>query len=354
MSLCLSGSKINFLHHQDTKTQRKLAEKLSLLSITQIGGNPSITVLSNGNSLPTATILGNGGRTIPTTVIANDATGEDKLTVATFNVENLDPGDGSGKFTSLANAIVNNLKSPDIISLEEVQDNNGATNDSVVDGNLTYQTLIDAIAAAGGPTYEYRQINPVDDQDGGEPGGNIRVGFLFNPNRVDFVDRPGGTSASDRIQGFEKNDTISGLGGNDILEGDAGNDKLYGEAGNDRIYAGQGNDQIYGGNGDDVIYAEAGNNKIDSGSGFDTVFSGSGRDTFVLAAGEGFDLIENFAFRQDRIELSGLRFADLTITQGTGADANNTLISVTSTGDLLASLIGVQVNTVTSSVFTIV
>ncbi len=74
----------------------------------------------------------------------------------------------------------------------------------------------------------------------------------------------------------------------------------------------------------------------------------------MLAAGEGFDLIENFAFRQDRIELSGLRFADLTITQGTGADANNTLISVTSTGDLLASLIGVQVNTVTSSVFTIV
>jgi hypothetical protein len=66
------------------------------------------------------------------------------------------------------------------------------------------------------------------------------------------------------------------------------------------------------------------------------------------------DIISLFAFRQDRIELSGLRFADLTITQGTGADANNTLISVTSTGDLLASLIGVQVNTVTSSVFTIV
>ncbi len=25
---------------------------------------------------------------------------------------------------------------------------------------------------------------------------NIRVGFLFNPNRVNFVDRPGGTSTS--------------------------------------------------------------------------------------------------------------------------------------------------------------
>ncbi|OKH52150.1 hypothetical protein NIES2101_16075 [Calothrix sp. HK-06] len=111
-----------------------------------------------------------------------------QLTVATFNVENLDPGDGAAKFNELAAAITNNLRSPDIVSLEEIQDNNGATNDSVVDASVTFQTLINSIAAAGGPTYEFRQINPVDDQDGGEPGGNIRVGFLFNPNRVDFVE----------------------------------------------------------------------------------------------------------------------------------------------------------------------
>ncbi|WP_199328239.1 choice-of-anchor I family protein [Cylindrospermum sp. FACHB-282] len=119
-----------------------------------------------------------------------------QLTVATFNVENLNPGDSATKFNNLASQIVNNLKSPDIITLEEIQDNNGATNDSVVDANTTYQTLIDAIVAAGGPTYEYRQINPVDDQDGGQPGGNIRQGFLFNPSRVSFVDIAGGTSTS--------------------------------------------------------------------------------------------------------------------------------------------------------------
>ncbi|MGF1990511.1 MAG: putative Ig domain-containing protein [Nostoc sp. ZfuVER08] len=119
-----------------------------------------------------------------------------QLTIATFNVENLDPNDSASKFNNLANSIVNNLKSPDIISLEEIQDNNGPTNDSVVDASVTFQKLIDTIAAAGGPTYEYRQINPVDDTNGGEPGGNIRVGFLFNPNRVSFVDRPGGTSTS--------------------------------------------------------------------------------------------------------------------------------------------------------------
>ncbi|MEH1863566.1 MAG: SdiA-regulated domain-containing protein [Nostoc sp.] len=120
----------------------------------------------------------------------------DQLTVATFNVENLDPSDGATKFNNLASRIVNNLKSPDIISLEEIQDNNGATNNGVVDASTTFQTLINAIAAAGGPTYQYRQIDPVNGTNGGEPGGNIRVGFLFNPTRVNFVDRPGGTSTS--------------------------------------------------------------------------------------------------------------------------------------------------------------
>ncbi|MBD2303749.1 Ig-like domain-containing protein [Nostoc sp. FACHB-190] len=134
----------------------------------------------------------------------------DQLTVATFNVENLDPGDGATQFANLANRIVNNLRSPDIISLEEIQDNNGAINDSVVDASVTFQTLIDAIAQAGGPTYEYRQINPVDDTNGGEPGGNIRVGFLFNPNRVSFVDRPGGGSTTNiSVTNVDGNPTLS-------------------------------------------------------------------------------------------------------------------------------------------------
>jgi uncharacterized protein len=122
---------------------------------------------------------------------------ETELSVATFNVENLHPLSPPTKFAELAGLIVNNLKSPDVIGLEEVQDNNGPTNDSTTDANLTLTALIAAIAAAGGPTYEYRQINPVDDQDGGEPGGNIRVAFLFRTDRgVQFVDRPGGGSTT--------------------------------------------------------------------------------------------------------------------------------------------------------------
>jgi hypothetical protein len=120
---------------------------------------------------------------------------DNEIVVATYNVENLDPSDGS--FARHAALIVNNLRSPDLIAIEEIQDNNGAVNDSVTDASVTWNALIAAIQAAGGPVYEYRQIDPVDDQDGGEPGGNIRVGFLFRTDRgLEFIDRPGGDSTT--------------------------------------------------------------------------------------------------------------------------------------------------------------
>jgi hypothetical protein len=120
-----------------------------------------------------------------------------EVVVGTYNVENLDPGDGPAAFERHANLIVNNLRSPDILAIEEIQDNDGATNSPSPDASVTWNTLIAAIKAAGGPDYQYRQIDPVDDQDGGQPGGNIRVGFLFRTDRgVEFIDRPGGTSTS--------------------------------------------------------------------------------------------------------------------------------------------------------------
>ena len=113
----------------------------------------------------------------------------DQLAVATYNVENLAPGDSATKYQRLAVGVVDDLKKPDVIALEEVQDNDGATDDGVVDAKDTLTKLTDAIFAAGGPRYEWREIDPVNDKDGGQPGGNIRVVFLFNPARVSFVDR---------------------------------------------------------------------------------------------------------------------------------------------------------------------
>jgi uncharacterized protein len=120
-----------------------------------------------------------------------------ELAAATFNVENLDPGDPPAKFDALARQVVTNLASPDLVALEEVQDNTGPTNNGVVAADVTLDRFVAAIQAAGGPAYEWRQIDPVNNADGGEPGGNIRVAFLFRTDRgLSFVDRPGGTATT--------------------------------------------------------------------------------------------------------------------------------------------------------------
>nr|WP_106181445.1 endonuclease/exonuclease/phosphatase family protein [Prauserella shujinwangii] len=121
-----------------------------------------------------------------------------ELAVATYNVENLFAADAQAKFDALAEGVVEHLATPDIVTLEEVQDNNGPSGngDGVVAADETLRRFTDAIVAAGGPRYEWRQIDPRDRTDGGQPGGNIRVGFLFNPHRVSFVDRPGGDATT--------------------------------------------------------------------------------------------------------------------------------------------------------------
>ncbi len=115
-----------------------------------------------------------------------------QLTVATFNVLNLDPGDSADRFAALGAQIADNLGAPDIIGLQEIQDNNGASDalidpneDGISDADETLQALVDAIAAAGGPTYEFIDHTFfVEDGVGGQPGGNIRPAYLFNPERV--------------------------------------------------------------------------------------------------------------------------------------------------------------------------
>ncbi|MEV5904370.1 lamin tail domain-containing protein [Streptomyces sp. NPDC052127] len=120
----------------------------------------------------------------------------DELAVATYNVENLDALDAQEKIDRLAHGVAVNLNSPDVVALEEIQDDNGATNDGTVTSEATLKRFTDAIRAAGGPRYQWRYIAPTDNQDGGEPGGNIRQVFLFNPKRVSFTDRAGGDAVT--------------------------------------------------------------------------------------------------------------------------------------------------------------
>jgi uncharacterized protein len=118
----------------------------------------------------------------------------DKLTIATYNVENFTVSTPDSKVTKIADAIVNKMKSPDIIGLNEIQDNNGETNNGVVDGTQSAQKIIDKVKALGGPTYAYTEIAPTNNADGGAPGANIRVAFLYNAARVSLT--PGAQKGS--------------------------------------------------------------------------------------------------------------------------------------------------------------
>ncbi len=92
------------------------------------------------------------------------------------------------------------------MALEEIQDNSGPKDDGTVAADGTLKKFTDAIVAAGGPAYEWRGIDPEDKKDGGQPGGNIRQVFLFNPERVAFVDRRGGdaTTATGVVKRYGK------------------------------------------------------------------------------------------------------------------------------------------------------
>lgn len=122
----------------------------------------------------------------PTREIAGFAGTADRLTIATYNLENLDPTDT--KFDILARDIAINLRAPDIIGVQEIQDADGAGTGSNLSGTVTANLLISAIRAAGGPNYAYVEVAPtVPNSTGGEPNGNIRNGFFYNVDRVSFV-----------------------------------------------------------------------------------------------------------------------------------------------------------------------
>lgn len=126
-----------------------------------------------------------------------------ELTTATYNLDNLSPQASAAKFAALGSEITTNLGAPDILAVQEIQDNDGATDDGVVDATLTLTDLVNAIKAAGGPTYSWTQIDPVNDQDGGEPGGNIRQVILYRTDTgLTFDSIPGGGSTvADSVTG---------------------------------------------------------------------------------------------------------------------------------------------------------
>ena len=113
------------------------------------------------------------------------------LTIASFNVENLSVAGPAERFARIGEVIARRIGGPDVVALEEVQDDSGPAGkgDGIVTSRKTLDALVNGIAAAGGPRYDAVWIDPVEGREGGQPGGNIRVALLLNPARVTLVKR---------------------------------------------------------------------------------------------------------------------------------------------------------------------
>ena len=119
------------------------------------------------------------------------------LRVATFNVENLTFGNPDAKFDGLVDIIQDRLLAPDILMIEEIQDDNG-TGTGVTTAAQTWQKLVDKLNAATGKVYQWVDQDPVINSEGGQPNGNIRVGFIYDTGRVQLGDLAADASLADR------------------------------------------------------------------------------------------------------------------------------------------------------------
>ena len=181
-----------------------------------------------------------------------------------------------------------------------------------------------------------------------------------------------GGDGNDTLDGGAGNDSLSGGLGNDILNGGDGNDTLVGGGGNDtasyssaaaavivdlavtvgqntggagtdllsgiasltgsnfndRLYGDGANNSLSGGNGDDLLDGRAGSDWLGGGAGNDTLLGGDGNDT--LQGNSGNDSLVGGA-GTDRAWYGGASGAvnvDLVAGTASGADGNDTLVSI--------------------------
>ncbi|MEA5604254.1 beta strand repeat-containing protein [Nostoc sp. UHCC 0252] len=172
--------------------------------------------------------------------------------------------------------------------------------DGIGDDNIAYQIVT---SKAVSTDIKYNNLNPAD---------------------IDVINIKSGNEVSSIITGTALANTL-------LLQGTSLDHLIFGFAGNDVIVGGEGNDRIYG------------------GLGADNLTGGAGNDIFVLAKGEGRDIIKDFKTGEDLIALSGgLIYSGLSFTQ----IGNDTLIK--SSTESLALLTGIMASTLSANDFTTV
>ncbi|MEO0803355.1 MAG: SGNH/GDSL hydrolase family protein [Cyanobacteria bacterium J06642_2] len=205
--------------------------------------------------------------------------------------------------------------------------------------------FISFVTIAAGATEARLVVIPIQDLVP-ETDETISVDLL--PSEYYFVDRNDsfaaltitdntgvGSSRAEVLLGTPNPDLLLGRDGNDLLLGLPGDDTLLGETGNDLAIAGDDDDLVLGNTGNDFLQGLGGEDTVAGGLGLDIALGGEGRDLFVLAPGNGTDILLDFEVGTDEIALAdGLTFEQVSIDPL----SQSTILRVAATGEQLAFL----------------
>ena len=137
-----------------------------------------------------------------------------QLAVATYNLENFNSLLDVQRSKQIANEIVTKLKSPDILVLQEIMDDDGSQDTGNVSAERNLQGLISDIvdASKGQIVYQALSIDPQNNSDGGVYGGNIRTVILFRMSRgLGLVDGRIGTAGEETVLEDENGRALLGI-----------------------------------------------------------------------------------------------------------------------------------------------
>lgn len=106
------------------------------------------------------------------------------IRIVSLNLCNLGADADPARLAAFGTLIAGTLASPAILAVQELKALAPPGSNGAVCGGASFTALSEAITAAGGPAYAWREVPPLADADGGQQGFNIRVGLLFDPARV--------------------------------------------------------------------------------------------------------------------------------------------------------------------------
>ncbi|ELS02752.1 heme peroxidase family protein,putative calcium-binding protein [Xenococcus sp. PCC 7305] len=220
----------------------------------------------------------------------------------------------------------------------------GGDGDDLLQGNFGNDKLIGNAGADrlfGGNDSDTLNGGHDNDLLRGQNGNDLLFGNFGADNLF-------GDNGFDTLNGGYGNDQLRGNSGNDLLKGQADQDLLHGDHGFDTLFGNNGDDTLFGGSGNDQLSGDRNNDLLDGGLGFDVLIGGNGSDFFVLRENNGTDAIQDYQDGIDRFMLvDGLTFPDLKFTSGQNASQ----IRVEDTNQLLATVIGIEINILDSSDF---